>query len=311
MPMVQAKCENCGGILAVDSDLKAANCPFCGTAYIVQDSINYYNSTVNIDNSTITSVQANVVNINDERSSEGRLKAADAYMQIDKFDDALREYKKVTDLTPHNYRGWQGLIEAYTCRFSKRVRTRGEIKLLEDYGRSLRSFSSELQSKDTLQRLSDYIESERIKNQQEKAFLIQQIDQTQGEINELRVREKELQRQINAVNKTADKKAKKIIAAENSQGAKELTTFAALFFFIVGLLLLLLGIILRTLLWFGAISLFLSILEASSGFRRKMNVKKLAGRESEIRNKVNALRRELIKQESRLSSQKRTLETYE
>ena len=26
MPMVQAKCENCGGILAVDSDLKAAKC---------------------------------------------------------------------------------------------------------------------------------------------------------------------------------------------------------------------------------------------------------------------------------------------
>lgn len=48
MPIVQAKCENCGGVLAVDESQKAAICPFCNTPYVVQDAINNYNITNNI-----------------------------------------------------------------------------------------------------------------------------------------------------------------------------------------------------------------------------------------------------------------------
>jgi predicted RNA-binding Zn-ribbon protein involved in translation (DUF1610 family) len=48
MPFVQGKCESCGGILTVDPSLKAANCPFCGAAYVVQDSINYYKTTIQV-----------------------------------------------------------------------------------------------------------------------------------------------------------------------------------------------------------------------------------------------------------------------
>ncbi len=49
MPIVQAKCENCGGVLAVDDGQKAAICPFCNTPYVVQDAINNYNITNNIN----------------------------------------------------------------------------------------------------------------------------------------------------------------------------------------------------------------------------------------------------------------------
>ena len=58
MSFVQGKCESCGGILTVDPSLKAANCPFCGTAYVVQDSINYYNTTIKVE-----TMHADVVNI--------------------------------------------------------------------------------------------------------------------------------------------------------------------------------------------------------------------------------------------------------
>ena len=51
MPFVQAKCESCGAILTVDSNLKAANCTYCGSAYVVQDSINYYNSFTKVNSS--------------------------------------------------------------------------------------------------------------------------------------------------------------------------------------------------------------------------------------------------------------------
>ena len=81
MPFVQGKCENCGGILEVDSSLKAANCPFCGVAYVVQDSINNYNTTIH----NVESLHADVVTVMDESSSEARLKAGFAYIKISKY----------------------------------------------------------------------------------------------------------------------------------------------------------------------------------------------------------------------------------
>ena len=55
MPIVLAKCTNCGATLKVDSSKDAAICPFCESAYIVEKAINNYNVTNNIS--------ANVVNV--------------------------------------------------------------------------------------------------------------------------------------------------------------------------------------------------------------------------------------------------------
>lgn len=44
MSFVQAKCPECGGVLAVDADKKAAVCQFCGEPFIVQEAINNYNT---------------------------------------------------------------------------------------------------------------------------------------------------------------------------------------------------------------------------------------------------------------------------
>jgi hypothetical protein len=55
MPIVRAKCTNCGANLSIDSLHDAAICQYCGTAFIVEKAINNYNVTNHI--------QANVVNI--------------------------------------------------------------------------------------------------------------------------------------------------------------------------------------------------------------------------------------------------------
>lgn len=54
MPLVQAKCTNCGATIPVDNVKDAAICPYCGSAFIVEKAINNYNVTNNI--------QAGVVN---------------------------------------------------------------------------------------------------------------------------------------------------------------------------------------------------------------------------------------------------------
>ena len=55
MPLVNAKCTNCGATLTVDKDKEAAVCQYCNSAFIVDKAINNYNITNNIN--------ANVVNI--------------------------------------------------------------------------------------------------------------------------------------------------------------------------------------------------------------------------------------------------------
>lgn len=55
MPLVNAKCTNCGANLQVDNTKDAAICQYCGSAYIVEKAINNYN--------TVNHINANVVNI--------------------------------------------------------------------------------------------------------------------------------------------------------------------------------------------------------------------------------------------------------
>lgn len=57
MPLVKAKCTNCGANLEVDSSKDAAICPYCKTAYIVEKAI------TNFAGSNYGNINASVVNI--------------------------------------------------------------------------------------------------------------------------------------------------------------------------------------------------------------------------------------------------------
>lgn len=49
MPLVQAKCTNCGANLEINNTLDAAVCPYCGAAFIVEKAINNFNTTNHIN----------------------------------------------------------------------------------------------------------------------------------------------------------------------------------------------------------------------------------------------------------------------
>lgn len=51
MPLVLAKCTQCGAIVKVDKNQDAAVCEFCGTPFIIEKAINNYN--INIEKATI------------------------------------------------------------------------------------------------------------------------------------------------------------------------------------------------------------------------------------------------------------------
>lgn len=53
MPLVNAKCTNCGAPLEVDHAKDAAVCSYCGSAFIVEKAINSYNISNNITGSVV------------------------------------------------------------------------------------------------------------------------------------------------------------------------------------------------------------------------------------------------------------------
>ncbi len=180
MSFVQGKCESCGGILTVDPSLKAANCPFCGTAYVVQDSINYYNTTIKVE-----TMHADVVNITDETSSEARIKAAEAYMRMGKFSSAEKEYKYVTELAPQNHLGWLGLIEARTDNYTRRIKSKTKLGELIEYSNAVRALAPNDSGNNLLVKWNKYLNSEEEKNELEKETIAKELSEKENLLEEL------------------------------------------------------------------------------------------------------------------------------
>jgi tetratricopeptide (TPR) repeat protein len=119
MPIVQAKCENCGGILAVDSSLEAAVCPFCSTPYVVEKAINNYNiiNNNNFDGATINVTGGNVDNL---------LKMAETAVDASNGQEAINYANKVLEIDPESSRAWYIKMRAL-----ENLATVGDAKLEE------------------------------------------------------------------------------------------------------------------------------------------------------------------------------------
>ena len=63
--LVPAKCPDCGGLVEVDSEKKAAMCQHCGNAFIVEEAVNNFNTTFNITNNY------NTTNVTNQNIGEG------------------------------------------------------------------------------------------------------------------------------------------------------------------------------------------------------------------------------------------------
>ena len=95
MPLIQCKCENCGGNLEADISLKTATCPHCGTTYLVRDIINIALS-----------------------GKDETLESADAFLKLGETDNAMNLYEQVSSRKPQEYRAWLGLIKCYARKYS-------------------------------------------------------------------------------------------------------------------------------------------------------------------------------------------------
>ncbi len=101
MPLVQAKCTNCGANIEVDNMKDAAICPFCGTPYVVEKAINNFTNTNHIS--------AQVVNIYSGNSMDYIIRAG----TLEKYNGASTTAvvpDGVTKIGDYSFSGCSGLI---------------------------------------------------------------------------------------------------------------------------------------------------------------------------------------------------------
>ncbi len=110
--LVPAKCTNCGGQLTVNPDQQAAVCPFCNSAFIVEQAINNYNVKMN-GNLNVGSATINVQGLN----TNNLVARAKSFEAQKKYEMALDYFDRVLDIDVHNTEAIDG-----TYRVKEKIR---------------------------------------------------------------------------------------------------------------------------------------------------------------------------------------------
>lgn len=193
MPLVNAKCENCGSILKIESDRETAFCEYCGAKYIVEQAIEYYNVQNN--------VYAQNVNMTakGEAEKERLLENAQTYLDLFEYKKSEEIYNQIIEDYPAEYRGWYGLAAILSRQFTKADSEPEEYSRIELYlSRALKFADSSAKNK--------------VKNDAEKLDSLRKrfIEEKKAELESLTKKAKDLGERIKTENEKYDEELKKL-----------------------------------------------------------------------------------------------------
>lgn len=96
MPLVAAKCTQCGANIEVDDSKEAGICKFCGTAFITEKAVTNYiaNNTYNIQNANFVMPEKNIDNLKKLANDEYKNK---------KYESADNYFKQILEICANDY----------------------------------------------------------------------------------------------------------------------------------------------------------------------------------------------------------------
>lgn len=128
MPLVPAKCVNCGASLTLDEATvgSTVECPFCHTSLIFERQP---------DNTFVTNYKiahADTVIVEDSKSVEKRLTNAQTYLDAHRdYATAERHFSELVDDASNEWRAWWGLARSITHDFTLVQLTSGRFSQAE------------------------------------------------------------------------------------------------------------------------------------------------------------------------------------
>ena len=156
MPLVTAKCPNCGGDIKIDSESRAGICEFCKNPFVAEDAINNYN-TYNQNSYNIANAE---VHIHDEKSIEQMLEAAEIFFtKHHDIPEATRLFTEVSKEAPGNYQAWWGLVRINTNDFQDEIIKTSELEAAYMYAQRACAVVPVEQLNSLRNKWNDYIES--------------------------------------------------------------------------------------------------------------------------------------------------------
>ena len=156
MPLVPAKCPNCGGDIKIDSESRAGICEFCKNPFVAEDAINNYN-TYNQNSYNIANAE---VHIHDEKSIEQKLEAAEIFFtKHHDIQEATRLFTEVSKEAPGNYQAWWGLVRLNTNDFQDKIIKTSELEEAYMYAQRACAVAPVEQLNSLRNKWNDYIES--------------------------------------------------------------------------------------------------------------------------------------------------------
>lgn len=133
MPLVPAKCTNCGAPLTLDDSSVGSTieCPYCHTSLVFERTP---------DNTFVTNYKiahADTVIVQDSNSLENRLANAQTYLDVHRDYEAARElFESLAHDVSGEWKAWWGLLRARTSNFTDPHTARGEFEEDERVARS-------------------------------------------------------------------------------------------------------------------------------------------------------------------------------
>jgi len=130
MSFIAAKCTNCGGEIQVNEKSESGFCMYCGGKIIIKEAV----QKMKIDGK----VQVDGINTADKLAKNG-----ETFLILEEYEKARKTFKKLSEQFPEDYRGWWGVVRAYTdnLTFSDKLRkmfSQGSYDSLYDCSRSER-----------------------------------------------------------------------------------------------------------------------------------------------------------------------------
>lgn len=206
MSLIQAKCKTCGGALEVENSNESAVCPYCGAEYIIEKSVNNYNTYI---------VNGSVENINLYGNKAELKKRAQIFLESMEFKKSIEYCKKAINIDVEDG-------ELYAMLLQARLKEKTFDGLLNNISRSE---YVEYNADSTCYNAIKYLKGEK-KEQLKKAV----------EINEKNVAERkqraEEKKQKAYINKQKEQKISFIV--EFAGGIIKLLLFMLLFMVVMG-----------------------------------------------------------------------------